>query len=666
MAGIILAYYNSLNFFPPWSAFAATAIYLTISVLLPFRVRYNLRFLSGLFLQGIILLAAVKLTRHFDTSGHFAKMFEQQRSHAFVVHLEETPSEKLKTYKSIASVLKTINGDSVSKGSGKLIIYFNKDDFSRHLFVGDILMIFAQTEGVRSSGNPGSFDYASYCLLQGIRYQCFVASKNSILIQHGHGWKVQLDKIRRHICSILERHIRGAKECGLAEALLIGYKDNLDPELVQQYSNTGVVHVIAISGLHLGLLYMICKGVIRIIPFIKRKKWLSAIIIICFLWLFSLLTGGSPSVLRSAVMFTALIAGDRMAKKISMYNCLAASAFLLLCYNPYWLFDIGFQLSYSAVLSILIFMKPLYNTIFYENKLMDMLWQLVSVTLAAQILTTPVSLYHFHRFPNYFLFANLAAVPLSSIILVGEIVLCMTNFFSPAAQLLGMILEWLLKFMNDIIEHINELPYAIVSLIEMNIQQVILLYLMITAITVFLFEKMKKAIFLSFCCLVLFLFIRLKVMYDHSNQAFFIVYNLRGRNLVEIIEGRRSIVVCPTELQLNDYSVLEASHTLYQIKSTRIEKTPSVIHTQNLCFFLLQNRNLSLRSSGKAERKILIVSNNFKDADGTIIGILEPFVVITDATNSAATIKWWRRICFEKGIKIHTVVDKGAFVMKLN
>jgi competence protein ComEC len=218
--------------------------------------------------------------------------------------------------------------------------------------------------------------------------------------------------------------------------LLIGYKDDLDKTLVQSYSNTGVVHVIAISGLHLGLIYWLLLKLFW--PLQKRRdlKWLRPILIIAGLWLFSLLAGMQPSVIRSAVMFTCIVLGETWTRKSSIYNTLAFSAFLLLFINPYWLWDVGFQLSYIAVLSIVIFMQPIYNWFYIKNKALDFIWKLNAVTLAAQILTVPVSIYHFHQFPLSFMFTNFVAVPLSSLILLGEIVLCVVSFIPIVAFLL--------------------------------------------------------------------------------------------------------------------------------------------------------------------------------------------------------------------------------------
>jgi competence protein ComEC len=170
------------------------------------------------------------------------------------------------------------------------------------------------------------------------------------------------------VISTLKKYIPGDKESGLAEALLIGYKDDLDKNLVQSYSNTGVVHIIAISGLHLGIIYWLLLAVTKPLKQNKKLVWLRLLLTISALWAFTLLAGAQPSVLRSAIMFTIIAIGQLAARKGSIYNTMALSAFVLLCINPFWLWDVGFQLSYTAVLSIVVFFRPVYNWFYLPIK----------------------------------------------------------------------------------------------------------------------------------------------------------------------------------------------------------------------------------------------------------------------------------------------------------
>ena len=189
--------------------------------------------------------------------------------------------------------------------------------------------------------------------------------------------------------------------------------------MVQAYSNAGVVHLIAISGMHLALIYYFLLWIFARIPVIKKSKFTRLILVLGCLWFFSFLTGAPASVLRSAVMFTFIAIGNSFDKKNSIYNSLAISAFVLLCYDPFMLWDVGFQLSYLAVLGIVIFQKYIYNWLYFKNKIFNLGWKLASVSLAAQLLTLPICIYYFHQFPLLFLLSNMIAIPLSTVALWG-------------------------------------------------------------------------------------------------------------------------------------------------------------------------------------------------------------------------------------------------------
>lgn len=380
--------------------------------------------------------------------------------------------------------------DSIFTPSADLLLYIKKDSDALIPSFGDRIAFRKKPERIKNFIEGSSFDYQRYCALKNIHYQVFINPSEIICLNRNKTNSINefLFATQDWIVAILQRYIQGRKECGLAEALLIGYKNDLDRSLIQSYSNTGVVHVVAISGLHLGLIYailnMLCK------PF--KRKMLRPAIVLTGLWLFSLLAGSSPSVLRSAVMFTSIIVGEAVTRKSSVINNLSVSAFLLLCYDPYWLWDLGFVLSYSALLSIVLFMKPLYHTYISSNRIIDSVWKLNAVTVSAQILTLPVLLYSFGQFPNLFIVTNFLAIPLSGIILIGEIVLCASYFIEPIAMAVGYILTNLIKLMNAIVEYLDRLPYSTTANIHINMLQVVLLYVFIAFASQWTFAKHKS------------------------------------------------------------------------------------------------------------------------------------------------------------------------------
>ena len=358
--------------------------------------------------------------------------------------------------------------------------------------------------GVKSQSHAGTFDYVAWCSRRHIHARAFISSENGCLLSSPRSFDLQstLSGLQETIRLICRRYIPDVRQGGLLEALLIGYTRDLDPEVLKSYSDAGVVHIIAISGLHLALI----GGLLQLLllrlgpgPGVRLFRLLSLLTIV---WAYSLLTGASPSVLRSAVMFSFVLLAKHFALQAPVCNALAASAFLLVCSDPYRLWDTGFQLSYSAVLSLVLFAAPVRQWITLSNKWLVALWTAASVSIAAQVLTTPISIWYFHRFPFYFLLSNLVAVPLSSGILLGGIALVIFSGIPPVAEMLGLLLDAALRLMNAFIACTNRLPGAAVTSIQIHPLQVILCYSMLYSVCRFSEKGNKSWLFgllVQFC-----------------------------------------------------------------------------------------------------------------------------------------------------------------------
>ena len=635
------------------------------------RQRYQFRYIAGVVICVLILLTGAILT-YYQNAGNNSTAVNKiyHEGDILLISIEEPFQERNKSFKTITQVTGYIRGKKIYKASGKIVLYIFKDAITPSIDYGSQLLLFRKPERFRNSGNPGSMDYQRYAFLNGYSFRVFANKKDFLLLDQigsADPFKKFLIESRKNICTILRQYIPDTQVYGLAEALLIGYKEDLDQDLVRAYSNTGVVHVIAISGLHLGLLYLILKILIHPLTVIRRTKWLKSAVIIILLWVFSLMTGGSASVLRSAVMFTAILAGESLSRKISIYNCLAASAFLLLCYKPHWLFDIGFQLSYSAVLSILLFMKPVYNITFIPNKILDYFWQLCSVTIAAQILTTPVSIYYFHQFPVYFLLANFIAVPLSGIILIAELMLCCLYLFPEIATPLGYIIYGLIDLMNRSIVEIDQLPFSTIKQIHCSFFQLVLIYASIISVTVFFHYRLRSGFHVCLISLLLITVITTLNRIEHHSQKIFVVYNIAGSHVSEVLWGRRSFTrarIQSANLEPGK-NILNASHSFYKIS----ERNKFPVYRDYIrlgeshILFADSNTEIKIGTAGKIH--LLVVSDNNLNSR-EILDRYRPEMIIMDPTNSVYTTNAWKTACKKKGIQIHDVVNKGAFVMTAN
>ncbi|MEP6750863.1 MAG: ComEC/Rec2 family competence protein, partial [Bacteroidota bacterium] len=568
-----------------------------------------------------------------------------------------------------------VHNNAVLSVKGNIIIYFKKDSFPEPLLYGAQIIFNKTLQPIRNSGNPGSFNYERYAAFQGVYQQVFLKpGEYMILPGKNANWLTSfLFTTRQKVLNIITTYIPGEKEAGLAEALLVGYKDDLDKTLVQSYSNTGVVHIIAISGMHLGLIYWLLN--LLLIPFKKRKqtKWMVPVLIITGLWLFSLLAGGGPSILRSAVMFTCIVIGENVQRKTFIYNSLAASAFILLCINPFWLWDAGFQLSYTAVLSIVIFMKPLYNLLYFKNKMVDGIWKLMAVTLAAQVLTTPVSMFHFHQFPVYFLMTNLLAVPLSSLIVLLEIVLCAIAFVPVLAKAAGIILHWLIYAMNSFIEHMEALPFSLWNNMQINILQLILLYGVVIAVAYWLMKKNKPAIFIGLFCLLGFLSLRSYSFIGANQQQQLIVYNIPRYQAIDFINGRDYFFKGDTDLltnkQLQNFD-LNPSRTLYRINNA--ESIENFLSVSPVCMF--NNKTIVLIDQhtglGTATEKInadlIIISKNPSVRMSQLAEAFNCRQIVFDGSNAPWKVNKWKLEAAKLGLQCFYTVDNGAFVMNMD
>jgi competence protein ComEC len=372
--GIIVQWYLPVPFFLILDIFILLIILLLLfnSIKIFFQFRYY--WINGILINSIIFFVGAILI-YTNDSTHSTDCIKNcyQDNDIIVAKLSEPLSEKEKTFKAEASVTEIIGKKNEQDVKGSIIIYFQKDSSLSSVGYGSQIVFKKSLQLIKNAGNPESFDYQRCCAFNNVYYQVFLKSKDFVVVNAKEENPITkfLFFARSKTIAIFQKYIPGEKEKGFAEALLIGYRDDLDKTLVQSYTNTGVVHIIAISGMQLAFIYIFLLLVFK--PFAKFRliKILRPITILATLWLFSSMSGASPSVLRAAVMLTCIVIGESFLKRTSIYTNLAASAFLLLCCNPYWLWDVGFQLSYSAVLSIVIFMKPIYNLFYIQNKILD-------------------------------------------------------------------------------------------------------------------------------------------------------------------------------------------------------------------------------------------------------------------------------------------------------
>ena len=511
ISGLLLEYYFPFRVIFLLPVFLVSFAVLIFCSYIPFQIKFRVQWVYGIAVQVIFISLGCMLTHlHMDRPLVESEHYHDRNKNYLIIHVMTDPVQKRSSYKCLARIECLVKNETCFYQNEKVLIYFNNKRPPRQVTAGSWIItdkILQPIENFKSL----DFDYKKYCRLRHIYSQLYLKENEYSIVPRAETKSVLtiLDSLRKRILTVIKQWVPSKSENSLLEALMVGFTDDLDPVLLKSYADAGVIHIIAISGLHLALICQLLQFVLLQKGKNKYARWAKLIMILSCLWSYSLLSGASPSVIRAAGMFSITLFARNILRETTLYNILAASAFLLLSFDPFWIFDTGFQLSYAAVLSLGLFSKPIRDLLPLQNKMLRAIWDATSVSIAAQILTTPISIYYFNRFPTYFLLANLLAVPLSSLILVGGILLVACNPFHPMAQLVGWVLGKLISVLNGFIDHLSRLPGAVVANLQITFPGVILLYTIIFCSYHFVKYGRKIWLFTLLGILAVFLFIRL-------------------------------------------------------------------------------------------------------------------------------------------------------------
>jgi competence protein ComEC len=513
---------------------------------------YRLRWIFGFCISAAMFLAGVTL-HTFQNDLRQPTHFSKHASNRFLlVQIDEEPVPKSSSYKMVGKVLGLSDSSGANKYAvGKLLIYLGKDDSLRLPQYGNIIVVpCSSVNEIRGPQNPDEFNYKRYLAFRQIYFQAYIKPNELVLLSQrgGNPIMVWVYNVQHYFKDVLTRTIQSKNETAVAQALLYGFDDDIDAETVQAYSNTGTLHVLAVSGMHVGLIFMILAFFLSPLDKLKKGKILKQVIILIMLWVYSFICGLSPSILRATVMFSFIIVSNILGVRSSVYNTLAASAITLLCFDANMLANVGFQLSYLAVLGIVFFQPLIEEWYTAPNWFMRQVWSITAVSLAAQLITFPVGLLYFHQFPNCFLFSNLIIIPLTTGILYGAIALLCISKFVWLSWLLGQALYYTISFTNTIVKLVEHIPYAYTNGLYISILQSILLYAIIFFIALFLLKKNKAFFIGALSCLVIYVSIRTCHKIRHSQQHRVLVYNINKYTAIRFIDGTRSFLMADSSL----------------------------------------------------------------------------------------------------------------------
>lgn len=675
LLGIVIQFYSKTEI--AVICFFAVIVFATFFIFsfLPEAIRFRFRSIQGIIIFLFLTAFGSLITWQKDARNHrnWYGKYDQQQSF-IVATIDEAPVEKQKTFKATAVAETVINEGKLQKTSGKFLIYFDKDSASKNLKYGDKIIFQKGLSEIKGSGNPGAFDYAQYAAFHQLFHQIYLRQNEWVLLKEKNRNLLSqfIYSTWENVVSILEKYLGKNNESSIAKALLIGYKVDLDKDLVQAYSNAGVVHLIAISGLHMGIIYGVLVWIFSLLPVIKKSKTTRLILIIFCLWLFALLTGASPSVLRAAVMFSFIVGGNAFNKKSSVYNSLAASAFLLLCFNPYILWDVGFQLSYLAVLGIVVAQKNISNWLYFKNKYAQRAWQLAAVSLSAQLFTFPLCFYYFHQLPLLFLFSNMVAIPLATFALWGCLILLFISPISIAPVYFGKAVYGIIWLLNHTVLFFDSIPFSLWQGVSVSVVETILMYIIVGCFLYAFMQKNKMAFKFTLAFSLMFASF---IAFDNANaysQKKMIVYNIPSYKAVEFVDKKHFHFVGDSMVMkdklLHAFN-LKPAHVLLKIKESG-SFTNSLKFNNNFYRFydlriLMIDSAIKFSVDKKMDMDYIIFSKNPRLNLADLASVFNCKKYIFDGSNSSWKIEQWKKECEELHLQFHCVPEQGAFVINL-
>lgn len=550
------------------------------------------------------------------------------------------------------------------QSKGKIRVSISKDSgYDKKIAVGSELLALATVETIDTPLNPDQFDFRKYLEKQGIYYRVTLNSGNfKVLSATKNSIKSIAYRLRERIVTALSQNGFKDQELAVVQALLLGQRQDISKETIENYQKAGAVHILALSGLHIGILLLMFNFFLKSLEKLKYGKVVKLVLVVIFLWLFAILAGMSSSIIRAVTMFTAVAVGLATGKTTNTYQSLIMSMFFLLLINPFYIFDVGFQLSYLAVFFI-VWLQPLFLRFWYpKQKLIRYFWQLLTVSIAAQLGTLPLSLYYFHQFPGLFFISNLIIIPFLGVILFSGILILLLALTGNLPPVIAQGYELLIDSLNKIVAFIAGHEDFIFRNIAFSGLALILSYNLI--VWFFKWIALKKVAYLKITLLSMILlqvYLLFSEYRSHKANGF-IIFNKTGESILAIRNGQK----------------LDIDHSN---ASDRIEKESFLkgyidannIHIDSVRmpvknYYQINDEQLLVIDSlgiydipGFQPDMVLLTQSPAINLERLILRG-KPSLIIADASNYKNRVAIWRKTCEKYNIQFYYTVKEGAFI----
>ncbi len=666
---------------------------------------YRLRVVNGIAISLLLLSFGYVLTwlyadKNYET--HFQKLLNPESF--LVAKIVKPPLEKAKVITVVAKVEAVKNKNESTATTGNILINILRDSTSNDLKYGDVIVFNSAIQEFDDPKNPEEFSFKLYQSFHNIYHRTFLKGGDWKLVgEHEDNFLMaKVYQVREYFLSLIMKYVKDKNNFAVASAIMLGYNDYMNSDVTRAYASSGALHVLSVSGLHVGIMFIMLNFLLKWFDNKGRKLQIAkSVIIIVLIWFYACLTGLSPSVLRSAMMFSMIQFGKVMLRNVNTYNIIFGSIVVLLLFNPFIVTEVGFRLSYLAVLGIIFLHPKIYSLIvigngkqpeykkqknyflktftFLRNDLywffltvVDLGWQIVAVSIAAQIATFPLSLYYFHQFPNLFLLSNLVVIPVSNLILFLGTGLFAVGKIPYINDIVGGCFNGLLIVLNKFIFWIDSLWFALVQGISITMVEMIAWYVLIFLFCWLTEEKRTKLVLAS---LLIVLGLTSSYSYrqiENSKQKQIVVYSVPKQKAIAFIDGRKVLTAFDEKL-LNDQSsmLFHVKHHWWNCRINEEEKSSNQqLAVGDLIMFegkkILVVDSALEKTKFEIEKKLkvdlVILSHSPKVYLENLKKLIDFDEVIFDSSNKKWKVDYWKKDCEKMKIKYWDVLEGGAYI----
>ena len=624
--------------------FIIPSIYFTITALLSF------------YLIGI---TSITIHNDLNNKKHYTKYVSELQPRTALIKVESILKANDYYDKYVGEVLKIEHHET----QGKILLNINKDSLQNDLNVDDVLVIKTNFELINGPKNPYQFNYKFYLEKQNI-YRQITTSKKEIFILDGQKTSIKglAHKFRIRINQSLIKSGFNGDELAIINALLLGQRQEMSKEILENYTKAGAVHILAVSGLHVGIILLIITVFLKPLDYLKHGKLIKLIITLLLLWTFAFIAGLSASVVRAVTMFTALSIGLAFNRKNSLYKNLIISVFFLLLFNPYYLFEVGFQLSYLAVFFI-VWLQPIIYSVWKPSfKPLDYFWQLFTVSVAAQIGVLPLSLYYFHQFPGLFFVANLLIIPVLGLILGLGIAIIFFSLINLLPKALANFYQGVIDLMNHLIAWIADQESFLFQEISFSLLLMLSIYLFI----IFCFRWIENKTVNKFkYVLVTIVLIQVVFIFEeHKTSSYneLVIFNKSKASALAIKENYELRAASNLDLSIQKETFKDYIIGSGVSKITMMDTLKNVYQVDDEKLLIVDS--LGIYRINDFVPDMVLLSNSPKINLERMIDEINPNFIIADASNFKSYVLQWEKTCINKGIKFYYTAKEGAYVKR--